>query len=280
MKRFVQVFLLCFIAFLTPTAIAHAENGVGISDNRNGTITIKYGNSNKTKIAITVKKNGDNTQYNYFIQEKNVNAIIPMTLGNGTYTISVLKNIEGNRYSPLSSKQVSLKLKDYKSSYLTSNEMIKWNKKNAAIKKANTIAKKYKGQMNKIKGIYKYLVTTYHYDYNKFSKNSNGSLNYYLPNINTTYKTKKGICYDISALTASMLRSIGVQTKMITGYPANKYFDGKSYHAWNKLYSKDKKKWLIIDVTCDMCLYEQKTKFSKLTMLKKSSEYSNVKYEY
>lgn len=280
MKRFVQIFLLCFIFLMAPAAIVHAENGVGISDNRNGTVTIKYGNNSNTKIAITVKKTGDNLQYNYFVQEKNLNAIIPMTLGNGTYTISVLKNIEGNRYSPLSSKEVTLKLKDYKSSYLTSNEMIKWSKKNAAIKKANKIAKKYKGQLSKVKGIYKYLVTTYHYDYDKFSKNTNGSLSYYMPNINTTYKTKKGICYDLSALTASMLRSIGVQTKMITGYPSNKYYDGRSYHAWNKLYSKEKKKWLIIDVTCDVCLYEQKTKFSKLVMIKKSSEYSNVKYEY
>lgn len=280
MKRFVQIFLLCFIIFMAPTVVAHAENGVGISDNKNGTFTVKYANSSNTKIAITVNKSGADTQYQYIVQTKNVNAIIPMTLGNGTYTVSVLKNIEGNRYSTLSSAQISLKLKDYKSSYLTSNEMIKWSKKNAVIKRANKIAKKYKGQLNKVKGIYKYLVTNYHYDYNKFSKNSSGNLGYYMPNINTTYKTKKGICYDISALTASMLRSIGVQTKMITGYPSNKYFDGRSYHAWNQFYSKDKKKWIIIDVTCDMCLYEQGTKYKKLTMTKKASEYSNIKYEY
>ncbi|MDE7423579.1 MAG: transglutaminase-like domain-containing protein [Lachnospiraceae bacterium] len=280
MRRFVQLFFLCFIVFMMPTVIVHAENGVGISDNRNGTITVKYANDNKIKIAITVEKSGTNIQYRYFVQDKNVNAVIPMTLGNGNYTVSVLKNIEGTRYSPLDSQEVSLQLKDYKNSYLTSNEMIKWDKKNAAIKKANKIAKKYKGQLNKVKGIYKYLVTNYHYDYNKFAQNSSGNLSYYTPNINTTYKSKKGICYDISALTASMLRSIGVQTKMVTGYPANKYFDGKSYHAWNVLYSKEKKKWIIIDVTCDMCLYEQKTKYKNLTMIKKASHYSNIRYEY
>lgn len=280
MKRIVQFFLLCFVIFMVPSVKAHAENGVGISDNRNGTVTVKYANDSKKTIAITVKKSGSGSQYNYFVHDKNVTAVIPMTSGNGTYTVSVLKNIEGNRYSPLSSMEVSLKLKDSKAAFLTSNEMINWSKKNAAIKKANQIAKKYSGQMNKIKGIYKYLVTNYHYDYNKYSKNNGGSLEYYTPNINTTYKTKKGICYDISALTAAMLRSIGVQTKMITGYPSNKYFDGKSYHAWNKLYSKEKKKWIIIDVTCDVCLYEQGMKYNKLTMSKTASAYSNVKYEY
>lgn len=280
MKGFVKIFLLIFIFFMAPTAIVHAENGVGFFDNDNGTITVKYGNSTNTRIVITVKKNGMDDQYNYFIQEEEVNAVIPMTMGNGIYTVSVLKNIEGSRYSTLSSKEISLQLKDYKSSYLTSNEMVKWSRKNAAIKKANKIAKKYKGQMKKIKGIYKYLVTNYHYDYNKFSRNNSGNLQFYMPDINTTYKTKKGICYDISTLTASMLRSIGVQTKMITGYPSNEYFDGESYHAWNKLYSKEKKKWIIIDVTCDVCLYEQNIKLKDIVMAKKSSEYSKVKYEY
>lgn len=281
MKRIIQCFLLVFIVFMAPTVVAHAENGVGISDNQNGTVTVKYENDGKKKIAVIVKKDGASNQYQYIFEpKKNVNVVIPMTSGNGTYTVSVLKNIEGTKYSPLSSAEVSLTLKDSKSSYLTSNEMIKWSKKNAAIKRANAIAKKYKGQLNKIKGIYKYLVTNYHYDYKKFEKNSSGKLGYYTPNINTTYKTKKGICYDMSALTASMLRSIGVQTKMITGYPDNRYFDGESYHAWNKLYSKDKKRWMIIDVTCDMCLYEQGVPYKKLVMSKKASEYSNVKYEY
>lgn len=280
MKKVIQLAVVCFAFLITPVITAHAQNGVGISDNQNGTVTVKYDNGEKNKIAITVKKTGESSQYNYFVENENVNAVIPMTSGNGTYTVAVLKNIDGNRYSPLSSAEVSLNLKDSKASYLTSNEMIKWSKKNAAIKKANKLTKKYKGQMNKIKALYKYLVTNYHYDYKKFSKNTSGNLSYYTPNISKTYSSKKGICYDISALSASMMRSIGVQTKMITGYPNNKYFNGVSYHAWNKLYSKDKKRWMIVDITCDMCLYEQGVKYKKLVMEKKSSEYSNIKYEY
>lgn len=276
----IQFFFLCFVIFMAPAVVAHAENGVGISDNENGTVTVKYTNDKLSKIAITVKKSGASQQYNYFVQNKSVNAVIPMTSGNGVYTVSVLKHIDGNRYSPLTSEEISLELEDSKVTFLTSNEMIKWKKKNAAIKKANKIAKKYKGQLNKVKGIYKYLVTNYHYDYKKYSKNSTGGLSYYTPNINTTFKAKKGICYDISALTASMLRSIGVQTKMVTGYPSNKYFNGQSYHAWNKIYYKKTKKWLTIDVTCDLCLYEQGIKYKKLKMSKKPAEYSNIKYEY
>ena len=267
---------LCFACL--PYSVAHADNGVWIVDNQNGTVTVTYDNSSNKKIAVTVKKDGSSIQYNYFLTESSINAEIPLTVGNGTYKISVLKNIADSRYSPLSSEEVSLSLSDSKSAYLTSNEMISWNTTNNAIKKANALTKKYKSQTSKIKTIYKYIVTKFHYDYDKYSKNSSGNLAYYTPNIEETYATKKGICYDIAALTASMMRSVGIETKMLTGYPASQYYNGAQYHAWNKVYSKKYKKWLIIDATCDMCLYEQGVKYNKLIMKKKASQYSNVKY--
>ena len=274
----VLVFGLCMLS--VPVMVAKAENGVGISDNKNGTVTVTYENESQAKIAVTVKKQGTSSQYNYFLQEAIVEVAIPLTGGNGVYDVAVLKNIEDSKYSPLTSQEVVLELVDSKSAYLTSNKMLDWNQKNAAIKKANKLVKKCKNQNAKIKTIYSYLVKNFHYDYDKYSENSSGNLSYYTPNISDTYKTKKGICYDMSALSASMLRSVGIQTKMITGYPQSRYFNGQQYHAWNKVFSKKNKDWIIVDVTCDMCLYEQGVKFSKLSMKKKASEYSNVKYEW
>ncbi|MBQ1393141.1 MAG: transglutaminase domain-containing protein [Lachnospiraceae bacterium] len=267
-----------FLLFLPCTVSKASENGVGISDNKNGTVTVTYSNTNKNKIAVTVKKEGENTQYNYFMTNSSIETEIPLTAGNGTYKVSVLKNIQDTRYSQLSSLDVDLKLKDTKKAYLTSNQMITWNRKNSAIKKANKLTKKYSSQTTKIKVLYKYLVTKFDYDYNKFSKNANGSLSYYTPDIDETYASKKGICYDMSALTASMMRSVGVQTKMVTGYPRSQYYNGSQYHAWNRVYSKKDRKWMVLDVTCDMCLFDQGVKFKKLSMKKKPSQYSNIKY--
>lgn len=279
MKHIVRVVMLgVFLLCVPHTVLKAAENGVAISDNKNGTVTITYSNENKNKIAVTVKKEGTNTQYNYFMTESSIDTEIPLTAGNGTYKVSVLKNIQDTRYSQLSSQDVSLKLKDSKKAYLTSNQMITWSKKNTAIKKANKLTKKYKSQTSKIKTLYKYLVTNFDYDYDKFNKNSSGNLAYYTPDIDKTYNSKKGICYDMSALTASMMRSVGIQTKMVTGYPRNQYYNGTQYHSWNRVYSKKEKKWMVIDVTCDMCLYDQGVRFKKLSMKKKPSQYSNVKY--
>lgn len=278
MKRGLQVVLFGLFLLCIPGGVAKAENGVDIADNKNGTVTVTYDNNSQKKIAVTVKKTGTDSQYNYFVEDTDVNISVPLTAGNGTYQVCVLKNVKDSDYSPLMSTEVQLDLEDAKSAYLTSNDMISWDKKNAAIKKANKLTKKYKSQGSKITALYRYLVKNYDYDYDKFKKNTSGKLAYYTPDISETYKTKKGICYDMSALTASMMRSVGIQTKMITGYPTSDYYDGTQYHAWNKVYSKKTKKWFVMDVTCDMCLYDQGVKFSKLSMKKKASEYSNVKY--
>ena len=278
MKKKLGIFLLSMLFVFAPATTADASNGVEINDNKNGTVTVTYSGSDMGKIAVTVKKDGANNQYNYFIDDSSVAVDIPLTSGNGIYKVSVLKHIQDSKYSPLSSEEVQLELEDSNAAFLTSNEMLQWNAKNAAIKKANKLVKKQKNQNGKAKALYKYLVKNYHYDYDKYADNSSGKLAYYTPDINDTYKTKKGICYDMSALTASMMRSVGIKTKMVTGYPKSEYFNGSQYHAWNKYYVNGK--WTIIDITCDMCLYEQGMAYSKLKMKKKASQYSNVRYEW
>lgn len=278
MKNLIRFLVWGMFLFCTPVVVAHAENGVGITNNGDGTVNVTYNNTHQSKIAVTVKKEGQSTQYNYFMTDANIDTSIPLTAGNGVYQVSVLKNIEASRYSPLSSEAVNLYLNDSKSVYLTSNEMITWESKNRAIKKANALTARSKSQNAKVKTIYKYLVKNYHYDYAKYSANNSGSLAYYTPDIDVTYATKKGICYDMAALTSSMMRSVGVQTQMVTGYPTSKYYNGSQYHAWNKVYLKKSNKWAVLDVTCDMCLYEQGVSYSKLQMKKRASEYANVRY--
>lgn len=281
MGRWLSICILAGLLWLPMSMLhVHASVAVAIADNKDGTVSVEYENDSQTKIAIMVVKSGTDKRYNYFSTDKKVAIDVPLTQGNGTYSISVLKNISGTSYSPLVNEEVSLLLPDEKNAYLTSNQVINWSSKNSAIKKANSLTKKSKTEYNKIQKVYTYIVKNYHYDYAKLAKNQAGQLVNYVPNIQVIYKEKQGICYDISALNASMLRSLGIKTKLVKGYPLSKYYDGTVYHAWNKVYNKKKKKWIVIDATCDMCLYEQGAKFKLKNMVKKASQYKNVTYEY
>ena len=76
----------------------------------------------------------------------------------------------------------------------------------------------------------------------------------YIPDIDNTMKTKKGICFDYASLMAAMLRSQNIPTKLVVGY------SGDAYHAWISVYLHesgwidniiefDGKNWSLIDPT-------------------------------
>jgi len=62
-----------------------------------------------------------------------------------------------------------------------------------------------------------------------------------------TYKNKEGICGDLAVLSAAMLRSIGIPTKLHYGYIV-KYPDGEYiYHAW--IEANNNGRWHVYDPT-------------------------------
>lgn len=262
---FVLFFVFIFESFQTK---AFADSAT-ISNNNDGTVTMVYENTNDVKIKLLVQLSGGK-QYKYDIPKGSVNIKIPMTQGNGDYKFILCKNISGTRYAVIQTVNVSQSLSSANDAFLTSNYMISWDASNQAIKHAQSLAKKSKGK--KIKVIYEYVVKNYAYDYDKsdnIDELSKG--NAYIPNINTIFTAKKGICYDVSILLASMLRSVGVPTKVVTGYTPN----ASVYHAWNNVY--DNSKWNVIDATYDLQLYKAKRKY---TMYKSFDDYKDVVYTY
>ena len=83
----------------------------------------------------------------------------------------------------------------------------------------------------------------------------------YLPSVDETLKTKKGICFDYAALMTAMLRSMAtmlrtqnIPTKLVVGYAGN------IYHAWISTWLNEKgwvdniiqfdgKSWELMDPT-------------------------------
>lgn len=262
---FVLLFILAF-EFLVIRAFADSAT---ISNNNDGTVDLVYNNTNDVKVKLLVQLSGGK-QYKYDIPKGNVNIKIPMTQGNGEYKFILCKNIAGTRYAVIQTLSITQNLSDSSDAYLTSNFMISWDVNNKAIKHAQDLAKKSKGK--KIKVIYEYVVKNYAYDYAKSDNVDELSKgNAYIPNINHIFDVKKGICYDISILLASMLRSVGVPTKVVTGYTPN----ATVYHAWNNVY--DNSKWNVVDATYDLQLYKAKRKYK---MYKDFNDYKDIVYTY
>lgn len=200
-----------------------------------GVISINY--DSKETLAAIIEKDGLKKTY---ILNKD-NKTIPLQLGNGTYTITALEHKKDNKFKALNKLNVEVELINVNSVYLQSINMINFNTNMDSIKKAEELTKDLKANEDKVKAIYEYVAKNIKYDYEK----ANIVTNQYLPNLEETYKTNKGICYDYASLTAGMLRHLGIPTRLVKGYTPNI----KDYHAWNEVFINDE--WKVIDTTHD-----------------------------
>lgn len=272
MKRFAKYMLFMFmfmVVFFLKNEKVLADSAT-IENNNDGTVTLKYNNEYDVKVKLVVQLSGGK-QYKYDIPKGTLNINIPMTQGNGEYKFILCRNISGTRYAVMQTTSITQSLSSDEEAYLSSNYIISWNSTNNAVKKAAALAKGKSGKA-KIKVIYEYVVKNYSYDYDKAKNIDDESKTAaYIPNIDTVMSNGKGICYDISILLASMLRSVDVPTKVVTGYTPN----ATVYHAWNNVYESSK--WNVIDATYDLQMHKAKRKYS---MYKSYSDYKDIVYTY
>ncbi len=268
-KLLVLGILTCFFVICSEQKVSAAttEDNTFL-DNENGIITISYHNSSNAKMKIGVTK--DDQSYYYDLKKGQNEIDIPLNMGNGKYKIKILKNITGTKYSVVKSTNIELELEDDNIVFLQSNVIIDFELEDKAIAKAKSLTKNCKSEAEIVSTIYKFIVKNFAYDYDKIATLSSG----YLPDIEIIYKNKKGICYDISAVMAAMMRSQGVEVKLVTGYTPK--IEGV-YHAWNSVYDEKKGSWYTIDATYDIAMYQAERKY---TMKKPYKDYSDIKYQY
>ena len=179
--------------------------------------------------------------YNYDMPNDGTTEAFPLNMGEGTYTLRVMQKIEGNNYVQLLSTQVDVRLNSEFEPFLTPSIYCDFNAESDCVKKARELAANAKDQAAAAEAIYSWIVDNITYDTEKATQMQN--VTGYLPDPDETFHTKTGICFDYASLAAAMLRSVGIPTKIVTGYVA----DQSIYHAWNMVYMQDK--WVNVSFT-------------------------------
>lgn len=240
----------------------------------NGAISVQYYSSTASTCQIKFSLNGKTQTINGYPAD-NSTLRIPLTMGQGTYTVTIYEMIGGNNAKAVSTHTVSTTGASSSSTataqpstssgasssgwnvdtsdpYLTPVTDINWSDSLSSVKKARELCTTSMSDKEKAVAVYNYLAGVLSYDYDKVGKLSSG----YTPSMDTTYSTKKGICYDFSSLYAGMMRSVGVKCKIVKGY--NSMIDG--YHAWNSVLVDGA--WHRVDLTIDSQLREYKKTYS------------------
>lgn len=259
LRKITPVFLSVVIFMMFQTVSFAAVNFDTASVSK-GTLGVSCSGQGK-KIKVMIEKGS--AKYTYNLNPNGTVEYFPLQMGNGEYKVSVLENVSGNKYSFLDTTKVQLNLSDPNIVYLNSVQNIRWNDSYAAIKHGKQISGAEPNMDKKLGTLYNYVVKNYKYDYDKIPKLTTD----YNPDIEATYREKKGICYDYSALMAGMQRSQGLPTKLVKGYAAGV----EGYHAWNEVLINGK--WVVVDTTFDAAMWGGKAKY---TMIKNNGDYKKV----
>lgn len=231
--------------------VARSKDKASVIDYSNiskGYVVAKYNKSTKSKLKAQVKcPNG--VTYTYNLPPKKW-GMFPLSEGNGTYKVTMFKNVSGNSYSVLVSQSFKVKMTNTRAPFLMANSFVDYTTNTMCVKKAASLCKGQNTEMKKVKKIYEWTIKYFKYDEKKAKTVKSG----YIPNLDKVYKAKKGICFDYAATMTAMLRSQGIATKLVVGYA------GSAYHAWISVYSSkdgwlnnviyfDGKNWNLMDPT-------------------------------
>lgn len=262
-KQMVTTLILLAIAICLSGSLDYATTTetIDVTNQEKGIVDIAYKATDTLKYKVLITKGDQKISYPFTANGTSV--AFPLQLGNGTYKIGLLKNVSGTKYVYVAQKSLELNLKDPNIVFLNAVQNINWNEDQKAIDFGKTLLKTKTTTSNRVSTLYTYMVKNVSYDYDKIAKLTAE----YIPNVEQTYEELKGICYDYSALFASIERSHGIPTKLVKGY--SKFVNG--YHAWNEAFIDGK--WVIIDNTVDSTWKGSKT---GLTMFKNVKDYTKV----
>lgn len=222
----------------TPKVLTPSADGVTVyqndfasidaSNTSQGYVMVKYNGTNeKVKLRITCP---DQSCYTYLISDRGAYDTFPLTAGNGSYALQVLENVAGDTYTVSLAQSINVSIEDEFLPFLYPNQYVNFHTDSKAVSKGSDLAKDTYSDLDVVQNIYNYVIKTISYDTEKAQNVSYG----YVPDIDDTLSSKKGICFDYAALMTSMLRSQNIPTKLEVGY------SGDAYHAWISTYIDDK----------------------------------------
>ena len=224
------------------------EVHIDASNLSEGYFMAKYTGS-ADKIRILLDTPLDNT-YNYLLSTAGDYEVYPLSDGNGTYRIHVYEHVVDNKYAELFSQEITVSLTDDKKGFLYPNQYVNFNSNSAAVQKGKDIVANATTDLEAVDAVFTYVTQNVTYDYEKAATVQSG----YLPSVDDTLSTGKGICFDYASLMAAMLRSQRIPTRLEIGYA------GDLYHAWISVYIEetgwienyivfDGTEWVLMDPT-------------------------------
>ena len=204
---------------------SNSEASIDYSNTGDGYVMVCYTGTTTQRLKVQVK--GPATTYTYNLSPQQWTAF-PLSDENGSYQITVYKNVVDSKYAAVLSLSINVTMKDEFAPYLCSNQFVNFDSAPNTVAKAASLTSGVSDPLGKVTAIYNFVVYGMTYDKELAATVKSG----YVPVLDSVLAKMSGICFDYAALMTGMLRSQGVPTKLVVGYA------GEAYHAWISVWSE------------------------------------------
>ena len=202
-----------------------------------------HGPSTSKQLRLVVNKDGNELQYTLNGNEEW--EIIPLQFGDGNYNFTLAIQASGYSFQVGGKMTITAEFENANSVYLIPNQYVAYSPENEAnveaMEKSDELCEGLTTDEEKFEAIRAYMKENYTYDFDKARTVTGGTL----PSAEYAWEKGMGICQDLAALAACMLRVQGVPVKLEIGYLGGNY-----YHAWNSVYLNGE--WVRYDPTMEL----------------------------
>jgi hypothetical protein len=220
---------------LVPEAGSLSESAGGAvvdySNAADGYVMASY-SGDKDKVKLMIEK-GDTT-YKFDLDPSGEQEVFPLTMGDGAYKVGVYENVSGTQYAMALNVPVDVTLADPLLPFLYPSQYVDFNAGSAAVAKGKELAAGAESHLEVVSNIFTYVIENVTYDVEKADTIQRENVTGYLPDIDETLASGKGICFDYASLMAAMLRSQNIPTRLEVGYVS-----GGVYHAWISVHTPE-----------------------------------------
>lgn len=252
--RVTAVWILLVLVGLTVVGYALLSGGIwpvasGNKVWRDGSLTVDGSNRKDGYVMVcgpaTERKlkvrfaRGDEV-FTYDLNGSSEYETFPLQLGSGSYSCTLYKNVKGNKYSQEGSVSFKVELANENAAFLCPNQYVNYTADSPAVQLSMEICEGLESDQEKLEAIRDYIKANFMYDFVKAATVAPGAM----PDIDRCLKTQMGICQDLTALAACMLRVQGIPTKMVIGYA------DENYHAWNSVLIDGE--YVVLDLTAEV----------------------------
>lgn len=254
------------------TSTFTAENIVfDYSNAGKGYVSVDYSGTTRLKLLLKL----GSSQFDFDIYPGRGVQYITLAQGSGTYTVEIYEMLDSGKFINSVNETFTANIADEITMFTYRNFYVEFGANSACVAKASEVCAGCTSALDKIAAVFRYVTDNITYDKQKAATVTSG----YIPDPDKVLAAKTGICFDYASLTAAMLRSQGVPTRLITGYASPNI-----YHAWNEVYTPETG-WITVEIQLDGTGFKRidatfyasaANKQSFADYIANSSNYSNV----